>query len=151
MTERMGDLSGRCFCGAVRWQSDGAILWAAICHCVDCRRAASADHVSWFGVKRSGLSWEGPRHVLQSSKGVLRSFCSGCGSPMSFETAVFPEETHICANSLDDPSVYRPQAHIFWSERVPRLTSLDRLPTHEKGLQDAARRRSRILADRSGF
>mgnify|MGYP006292142163 FL=1 len=102
----MQKLTGRCFCGAVKWRSSGSILWAAICHCVDCRRAASADHVSWFGVKRSGLSWEGPRRVLQSSERVLRSFCSGCGSPMSFETAVFPEETHLYANSLEEPSVY---------------------------------------------
>ncbi|WP_371055829.1 GFA family protein [Rhodosalinus sp. K401] len=135
----MGDLSGRCFCGAVRWRSDGAILWAAICHCIDCRRAASADHVSWLGVNRSSLSWEGPRQEFQSSERVFRSFCGNCGSPMSFETAVFPEETHLYANALDDPSFYKPAAHIFWSERVPWFAKCDDLPRHEKGFQDAAR------------
>jgi hypothetical protein len=64
---------------------------------------------------------------------------------MSFETAVFPEETHLYANSLEDPSVYEPKAHIFWSERVPWLTSLDRLPKYKKGLQDAARKGSQLM------
>ena len=141
----MRKLTGRCFCGAVTWKSSGSILWAAICHCIDCRRAASADYASWFGVHRSSLSWEGPRHALQSSEGIIRSFCGSCGSPMSFETAVFPDQTHLYANSLDVASVYRPQAHIFWSERVPWLTSHDQLPKHEKGLQDAARRGVRIM------
>ena len=145
MTEQMQKLAGRCFCGAVRWKSNGAILWAAICHCIDCRRAASADYISWFGVQRSSLSWEGPRRLLQSSEGVFRSFCNSCGSPMSFETAVFPDQTHLYANSLEDPSVYEPQAHIFWSERVPWINFLEQLPKHEKGLQEAARRKQEIF------
>ncbi|NBB92155.1 MAG: hypothetical protein GVY32_03180 [Gammaproteobacteria bacterium] len=91
MAKQSKNLSGRCFCGAVRWASDGAILWAAICHCTDCRRAASADYVSWFGVRRCTLSWEGPWQVRHSCEGIARSFCGNCGSPMSFETAVFPE------------------------------------------------------------
>jgi len=58
---------------------------------------------------------------------------------MSFETAVFPEETHLYAASLNEPTVYRPQAHIFWSERVPWLLCHDDLPKHPEGLQNAAR------------
>lgn len=139
MVRHMMDFSGRCFCGAVRWRSEGAIRWAAICHCVECRRAASADYVSWFGISRATLSWEGPRRLFKSSKHVIRSFCSTCGSPMSFETTVFPEETHLYAASLDNPSIFQPAAHIFWSERVPWFESLDDLPKHEKGLQEAAR------------
>ncbi len=57
---------------------------------------------------------------------------------MSFETEVFPEETHLYAATLDTPEVYQPTAHIFWSERLPWVTSFDHLPTHEKGLQHAA-------------
>ncbi|WP_370816398.1 GFA family protein [Jannaschia formosa] len=141
----MEEFSGRCFCGAVRWRSNGPILWAAICHCADCRRAASADYVSWLGVARATLTWDGPRRLLQSSVGVSRSFCGACGSPMSFETAVFRKETHLYANCLDDLSIYRPQAHIFWSERVPWLNFLDQIPKHEKGLQDAAQKGQDLL------
>ncbi|EFO31608.1 glutathione-dependent formaldehyde-activating GFA [Roseibium sp. TrichSKD4] len=134
----MSELKGRCYCGAVSWQAKGPILWSALCHCEDCRQAASSDYVSWFGIERSSVIWNGPRQMYQSSAKVLRSFCSDCGSPLSFETEVFPEETHIYAATMENPSAYQPEAHIFWSERVPWLTLSDDLPKHPKGLQAAA-------------
>lgn len=142
-------LTGRCLCGATSWRSPGPILWAAMCHCGDCRRAASADYASWFGVPRSSLRWTGPRVTFASSPGVIRAFCGRCGSPMSFETDVFPDETHLYAASLDDPSVYAPTAHIFWSERLPWVQPDDGLPRHAKGLQDAAARGEAIVDRRS--
>jgi len=131
-------LTGRCGCGAVAWRTDGPMLWRALCHCGDCRRAASADYVSWFGVARAATAWTGERRFHRSSPGVLRSFCATCGAPLSFETDIFPDETHLYAATLDDPSIYRPSAHIFWSERLPWVRFSDDLPKHPKGLQDAA-------------
>ena len=132
------ELTGRCLCGALSWTAAGPMLWAAICHCEDCRRAASADCVSWFGVARTSVVWTGPRRSYASSAKVTRSFCNGCGAPASFESTVFPEETHLYAATLDDPALYRPSAHLFWSERLPWVRPGDGLPRHPKGLQDAA-------------
>lgn len=133
-----GHLTGRCFCGAVRWRSAGPVLWAAICHCEDCRRAASADYVSWFGVPKKSVVWEGPRKCYRSSQKATRSFCTECGSPLSFETTDLPDETHLYAPTLDDSSLYRPTAHIFWSEKLPWVQVSDGLPHHPKDLPDAA-------------
>lgn len=134
----MPTLSGRCFCGALTWRTDSSILWGAFCHCEDCRRAASTDYVSWLGVPRPSITWSGPRKFYRSSPKVMRSFCGKCGAPASFETDVFPEETHLYASSLEDPHRYKPTAHIFWSERLPWVTACDDLPKHAKGLQHAA-------------
>lgn len=144
----MPNLTGRCFCGLVTWQSPSHMLWAALCHCEDCRRAASSDYVSWFGVERPSIEWQGPRRFRQSSPKVMRSFCEHCGTPMSFETEVFPEETHLYAVTLDDPSAYEPTAHIFWSERLPWVHVRDDLPTHAKGLQHAANSGNTLLKPR---
>ena len=141
----MAEISGRCFCGQLTYAAQAPILWAAVCHCEDCRRAASADYVSWFGVKKTGVTWTGKRTVYSSSPGVERSFCPACGSPMSFETEVFEDETHLYAPTLDDPALYRPTAHIFWSEHLPWVTGNDDLPKHPKGLQDAAKKGSKLL------
>lgn len=138
-------LSGRCLCGALKWRAKGGMLWAAICHCEDCRRAASSDYVSWFGVQRAALTWSGPRRFFKSSRQVTRSFCGDCGSPGSFETEIFPEETHLYSATLDDPSVYHPTAHIFWSERVPWVSFADDLPKYAKGLQHAANHGGSLL------
>jgi hypothetical protein len=139
-------LTGRCFCGELTWSASSKIIWAAICHCEDCRRAASSDYVSWFGVKRSGLTWSGPQGFFRSSPSVRRSFCRRCGAPASFETDVFPDETHLYAASLDQPQRYHPTAHIFWSERVPWMICTDNLPKHPKGLQHAAMKGGSLLS-----
>ena len=64
---------------------------------------------------------------------------------MTFESTIFPDETHLYAVTLDDPSAYQPQAHIFWSEKVPWLHVDDGLPQHAKGLQDAAQKGETLL------
>ena len=115
------------------------MLWAALCHCEDCRRAASSDYVSWFGVLRDKVTWDGPRKTYKSSAKVVRSFCDECGSPLSFETEVFPDETHLYAASLDTPELYHPTRHIFWSEHLPWVQVRDDLPKYRKGLQHAAK------------
>lgn len=138
-------LTGRCFCGEVSWTATKSILWAALCHCEDCRRAASADYVSWFGVDRHTTEWQGPRKYFKSSEKVTRSFCENCGTPMSFETDVFPDETHLYAVTMDDVAGYQPSAHIFWSERLPWVQVDDGLPKHSKGLQNAAEAGVKLL------
>jgi len=141
----MPSISGRCVCKELSWHSSGSMLWSALCHCNDCRRAASSDYVSWFGVLRSTLIWSGPREMYKSSPGVVRSFCGTCGAPASFETEVFPDETLLYAASLDDPHLYQPTAHIFWPERMPWVTFSDDLPKHPKGLQHAAHSGKNLL------
>jgi hypothetical protein len=131
-------ITGKCYCGAVKWISESPMLWSAICHCEDCRRAASSDYVSWFGVRREATEWQGPRKLYASSQRVTRSFCGVCGSPTSFETQIFPKETHLYAATLDKPSLYHPTAHIYWSERLKHLQVIDQLPKYSKGLQFAA-------------
>ena len=141
----MDVLSGRCFCGSVSWTAASPVLWAALCHCEDCRKAASSDYVSWFGVERQSVVWSGPRKTYRSSRKVVRSFCEDCGSPLSFETEVLPDEMHLYAATLTDPTLYQPTAHIFWSERLPWIEGLDALPKHKKGLQVSAQAGQHLL------
>lgn len=145
----MTALSGRCMCGATTWTATTQIIWAAICHCEDCRKAASCDHVSWFGLERRAVNWKGPRKCFKSSELVVRSFCQDCGSPMSFETEIFESETHLYAATLNDRTSYKPSAHIYWSERLPWIEISDSLPKHSKGLQHAAKNDQEISRRKS--
>jgi len=121
-------IEGRCMCGALRYRSEAAMLWAVHCHCEDCQRASGADYVSWFGLPTEAVTWVGERALHASSPGVQRGFCPTCGTPMSFESLKFPGETHLYAPSLLDRSRYPPPAHIFWSEHVPWLEASAALP-----------------------
>ena len=124
-------LSGRCLCGAVRWTSDGPVLWAGHCHCESCRRASSSPITSFFGVPRTSVTWSGELAIRASSPGNTRGFCPTCGSQVSFQSTRWPDETHLYAATLDDPAAFKPEAHYHWAERVSWLQIDDDLPKHD--------------------
>jgi len=126
-------IEGRCMCGRVRYRTEAAMRFAVHCHCEDCQRAASADYASWFGVPADAVTWEGERSFYASSPGVRRSFCPTCGTPLTYEADKFPGDVHLYGPTLLDRSLFRPQAHIFWSEHVPWLGGEENLPRLPKG------------------
>jgi hypothetical protein len=130
-TETM--LSGPCFCGAVKWQSTEPMLWAALCHCEDCRRAASSDYVSWFGVKQDAVLWHGPGKSYAASQKVIRSFCGDCGAPTSFESQIFPDETHLYAAPSMTPALIALPRIFFGRNVYLGRTSLMHYPSTSKG------------------
>lgn len=127
----MTQITGRCFCGAVRWQTIGPVLWQVHCHCESCRRTCSAPFTTFIGMRRNDVKWTGKTPIgHESSTGVYRAFCPTCGAPVSFQSSKWPDETHLYAAGLDDPDQCRPQAHVNWSERVPWLSVDDNLPKY---------------------
>ncbi len=125
----MAELSGRCFCGHVTWRSPGPVLWAGFCHCDSCRRATSSPVTAFFGVPRGTLEWTGEMEAHPSSGGTAhRYFCPRCGSQMSYQAERWPDEAHLYAASLDDPTQFEPQAHYHYGERLPWVVVEDDLP-----------------------
>ena len=127
----MAKIKGRCLCGAVLWQSPGPVLWAGHCHCESCRRATSAQFASFFGVPRAAADWSGNliKHSTSSGR-VTRKFCAACGSQMSYENEKWPDEIHLYAASLDDPSLFIPEAHYHFAEKLPWVAITDDLPKY---------------------
>jgi hypothetical protein len=112
--------SGRCLCGAVRYETDGALRDVVVCHCVECRRwhggptgysAAPRDAVRLSGDER--LRWiDSP----ESNSRARRGFCSECGSSL-FWDAPDRETISIAAGSLDEPTGLRTVAQIYTHSR----------------------------------
>ena len=108
--------SGRCLCGAVRYETDVALRDVVVCHCVECRRwhggptgysAAPRDAVRLTGEER--LRWiDSP----ESNSRARRGFCSECGSSL-FWDAPDRETISIAAGSLDEPTGLRTVAQIY--------------------------------------
>ena len=113
--------SGGCMCRAVRYRAEGNPLWVVHCHCADCRRAAGAAFATWIGYRGGQVTFESEtgRQRFASSPGVVRTFCSACGTPLSFEGEKFPGELHLMAGTLDEPSSVTPTHHVWTSEAVP--------------------------------
>ena len=124
-------VEGRCLCGSVVFNYEGDPNSTLHCHCESCRRATSSPMTTWISVPRSAfvLVKGAPRH-FHSSPGVKRGFCENCGSPLTYENDRIPDEVHLYAASLSDPSSVVPGRHVFVSEQLPWFEVLDELPRY---------------------
>ena len=119
---------GGCYCGAIRYEADGPTFDETLCHCGDCRRAAGAPCVAWFTVASPGLRFvKGTPKRFASSPGATRSFCSECGTPLTFQRADRSHEIDVTTASLDDAAAVPPRDQTRTSGRVPWFRELNRL------------------------
>ena len=125
-------LTGHCLCRSLTFDVTGDILRTGHCHCESCRRATSSPVTTFFCIASADVAFRGDtlRHYA-SSPGVRRSFCNGCGSPMSFETEARPGEIDLYVASLDDATGVEITQHWYWNERVSWLHCEDDLPKRE--------------------
>ncbi|MEA2418818.1 MAG: hypothetical protein QOE60_1024 [Thermoleophilaceae bacterium] len=108
--------SGRCLCGAVRYEIDGPLRDVSVCHCVECRRwqgspggytAAPREALRVAGEDR--LRWiDGP----ESDAHARRGFCGECGSSL-FWDAPDRDTISIAAGTLDPPTGLKTVTHIY--------------------------------------
>jgi hypothetical protein len=108
--------SGRCLCGAVRYEIDGQLRDVSVCHCVECRRwhghvgaytAAPRDALRM--VADGGLRWiDSP----ESDAHARRGFCGECGSSL-FWDAPDRATISIAAGTLDAPTGLKTVEHIY--------------------------------------
>ena len=99
--------TGRCLCGAVRFEVRGTPRDVVVCHCGECRRwaghvwAASAAPREDVSILEDGaLRWiDSP----ESETSARRGFCAECGSSLFWEA---PDQDTIsfAAGALDAPT-----------------------------------------------
>lgn len=131
--EDLEEITGRCLCGRVRFAYGGPENWRGNCYCETCRRATSSPLTSFLEVPNGAWRWTGEvPGSYASSPGVLRFFCTHCGSPMGFQSENWPDEFHFYAVSLDDPEHFVPDMNYHSGERLSWVPSWDLL-TPEDG------------------
>src|SRR5262245_35255560 len=132
-------IEGRCLCGSVVFQYQGAPNWTLHCHCESCRRATSSPMTTWISVPRSAFGFiKGSPRYFGSSPGVKRGFCQNCGSPLTYENERIPDEVHLYAASLSNPVDVAPSRHVFVSEQLPWFEVIDDLPRYETSSRHGA-------------
>jgi hypothetical protein len=96
--------------------------------------------VALFGIADQDLTWSGPVGRHASSPDVERGYCTECGTPLFYRNlARWPDEIHIPAVTLDDPSLYAPKAHVYYAERLPWIEMRDGLPKYAGTGDDGTR------------
>jgi hypothetical protein len=111
--------SGRCLCGAVRYETDAPLRDVVLCHCVECRRwhghvcaATAVPNASFRLVSSASLRWiDSP----ESDAHARRGFCGECGSSLFWDA---PDRETICiaAGTLDEPTGLKTIRQIYTAQ-----------------------------------
>jgi hypothetical protein len=121
----MGDnFSGRCLCGAVRFEATGKPKWVRWCHCESCRRHSGAPASVFVSFDDDVVKvTQGAIATFNSSPGVTRGFCGRCGSTLTCANARLPGETHYYVGAFEQAAELTPKGEFFAAERLPWVPS----------------------------
>ena len=85
MTRPLQTWTGRCHCGAIRFEAEGPPLKPHSCSCKMCQRHTGSLTASWVEFPRDAVRWIGPSgepSTWRSSDISSRAFCGTCGSSL---------------------------------------------------------------------
>jgi len=128
--------TGRCLCGAVRYEASGPLRDVIVCHCVECRRFNGTSG-AYSAAQGTDLAIDDPEGVLRwfpgpdSATGGERAFCARCGSSL-FWRAPGVTTVSIAAGTLDGKTGLRIIQHI-WDEQRADWELADDLPRLPRG------------------
>ncbi|MCW8944736.1 MAG: GFA family protein [Sedimenticola sp.] len=128
---------GHCLCGAVKYEVDKIGEKMGHCHCTMCRRFHGAAFATFGEAHRDDFRWLEGEHLLksyQAPNGTVRTFCSLCGSSMTFAPANDSGELiEFTLGTLDDEPDVKPDAHIFIGSKAGWYEITDQLPQYKEG------------------
>ena len=111
---------GGCLCGRVRFRASGPPKWTIWCHCQSCRKHSGAPASAFAAFDETVVEvTNGEITKFASSPGMLRGFCSTCGSTLTCQGGPTPNELHFHIGAFDHPEDLPPMAEVFPEERLP--------------------------------
>ena len=120
---------GHCYCGTVRFAATGPVRNLCVCHCESCRRAAGAAFVGWGTVNSDQFRiLSGEPAVVRTSADVERTFCTKCGSSLTYSHSHRAGDLDFTLVLLDDPAPLAPQMHIWVQDKLSWVRLDDGLP-----------------------
>jgi hypothetical protein len=122
-------LAGKCRCGAVRYEVADAFLYAANCHCSECRAATGSAFKAFAGIEREKLTiTEGVGELAVFGEEDLNDTrCGACGSFL-FSVVRDGAYVHVAMGSLVDAPTIRPTQHIYVGSKAAWFEITDDLP-----------------------
>ena len=130
-------LEGGCYCGAVRYESEGEPMMKGQCHCRECQYITGGAPNMFMVVAPAGFKYTkgAPKQFARSDldRPVTREFCAECGTHVV--TRPQGPVVVIKVGTLDDPTLFgTPQMAIYTCDKqafhhVPEgLPAFERLP-----------------------
>jgi hypothetical protein len=130
-------VTGRCFCGAVRFQFSEAPVVVRACWCRDCQylSCGNASINAFFKPESFKLEGEVSEYVSKADSGTVkrRRFCPKCGTQL-FSEAQNRDLIAVRVGALDDREVGGPVMYIWmasapsWGFADPKLPNCEGQP-----------------------
>jgi hypothetical protein len=112
-------ITGGCYCGAIRYRATREPIYLTNCHCGNCRKAAGAQAVAWIIVPRAAFTFEkGNPARYRTETRAWRTFCSICGTSLTYESDTRRDEVDITTGSLDHPEKFPPNRDVYPEEKL---------------------------------
>jgi len=126
-------LAGKCECGAVSYRVADAFLYAANCHCSNCRASTGSAFKAFAGIERDKLEIiDGADTLLVwGEDDANHTRCAICGS-LLYSVVRDGAYVHVAMGSLADDPTIRPTEHIFVGSKAPWFEITDDLPQAEE-------------------
>jgi hypothetical protein len=132
-------IEGGCYCGDLRFRSEGEPLFKGQCHCRECQYISGGHPNAVMGMPAATFTYTkgAPKLFTRSDldKPVTREFCARCGTHILARSPGVPGAVLLKVGTFDDPSVYAgPQMVIFTIDKqvfhhVPQgVPSFERVP-----------------------
>jgi hypothetical protein len=124
--------NGCCLCRKVRYSISAPIRNLCYCHCESCRRAVGSAFVAWGTVDANAFDVvAGHMRIVKSSADVSRGFCADCGTSLTYQRASRSSDMDFTLATLEDPSRYAPEAHIWVQNKLSWVQINDGLPQYQ--------------------
>lgn len=126
-------LEGSCYCGAVRYAVADEFLYAANCHCSNCRRTTGSAFKPFAGIERYKLTVTRgePGLLIYGEEDANNTHCMACGS-LLYSVVRDAAFVHVAMGTLIDTPAIRPSMHIFVGSKAPWFTITDDLPQYDE-------------------
>ena len=113
------EITGGCYCGAVRYRATCEPEHSTICHCANCRRAGGAQSVAWLTFPLDHFAFvEGEPVSYRTDTQATRTFCGRCGTPLTYQNDSRPDDIDVTTGSADDPEAYPPTRDVWEEEKL---------------------------------
>lgn len=116
------DITGRCYCGAIRFSASGDPIFKGQCHCRECQYISGGAPNVVLGMSGEGFAYtQGEPKAFSRSDldaPVVREFCGECGTHLVSKPPSLPGVFILKVGTFDDPSVFgNPEMAIFLCDK----------------------------------
>ena len=115
------NIKGGCYCGNIRYASNGDLQASIQCHCRECQYITGGNPnvimiMPLDGFKfTKGQPQEFKRDDIENA--VTGLFCNKCGTAIGTRNPIRPTSIILKVGTFDDPSIFDPKIAIFTSDK----------------------------------